>query len=92
MSFSVYALFQLFSCCFQFFCDQLSVDQSLVYSIQGNKVVVASSLHNLSRFHHNDFVSVPDCAKSMSNQDNCLFARLDQLVECLLNLVLTLSI
>jgi len=53
---------------------------------------VGTTLLNLSVLHYNDLVGVADRAQSVSDNNNGLLARADELVKRLLNLVLALGV
>jgi len=71
---------------------ELSVDKLLVNTVKGKQRCMGTSLLDLSVLHHNDFIRVTYRAQSVSDHNNSLLTRSDQLVQCLLNLVLALSV
>ena len=72
--------------------DELSADETLVDTIKLEQVIVTATLHDLAMLHDDDLVGVTDGAQSVSDDDDRLLATLDEQVEGLLHLVLTLSV
>ena len=51
-----------------------------------------SLLDNIALTHADDLVSADDCTESVSDHDHCLLLLLEQSVQGLLDLVLTVSV
>ena len=68
--------------------DEISVDAVLDLDEFG----VRTTLLNLTVLHADDFVSILDCAQSVSDHNDCLLAAADEFVQGLLDLVLRLGV
>ena len=73
-------------------CHELPLDELLVGAVQGDELVVGALLNDLTLAHDNDLVCVPDGGETMRDDNHGLLRRLDQGVECLLHLMLALSV
>lgn len=70
----------------------LSFNKVSVNSFDFEQFPMRSLLNNLPLFNNKDFITVLNGTKSMSDQDDCDFLGFDQILNCSLNLILTLSI
>ena len=75
-----------------FFSDELSADEILVNTIEGEQLLMVASFLDFSVLHDNDLVGIADGAQSMSNDHNSLLATADKQVQSLLHLMLTFGI
>ena len=75
-----------------FFGHELSTDKVLVDTSHCDELFVGASLLDFALLHADDLVCVADSAQPMSDDNYSLLTAVDQLIQGLLHLMLTLSI
>ena len=71
---------------------ELSADQVLVDTVKRDEFFVGASLLNFALLHANNLVGIADSAQSVRHNDHSLLTIADQLIQGLLDLVLTLGV
>jgi hypothetical protein len=72
--------------------DELSLNKLFVSSIEFDEVLVITAFDNFTLVEDDNLVGILDGTQTMSDNDNGLLSKLDQLVESLLHLMLTFRV
>ena len=75
-----------------FLSHELPADKVLVDTVDFQELFMSATFFHLTMLHHNDFICIADSTESMGDHDYGLLARLDQLIQSLLHLVLALGV